>query len=269
MSNLEAIASRWAEQRADVYALILLGSRARKDQPADEWSDHDFVVVVDDEKPFLSSDGWIAELGPSRLSFVEDAAAGGLRERRVLFADGADGDFSLLPLAHLERVLARPDVARVFARGFRVLVDKGVLEDLPTQASPPHEDYAELVSEFWYRAIFTARKLRRGELHVAVQSCNCALRTLVRRALALEAGLAGRDAWHGGRFFERWVAPRWRGAMADTIALEEPSRAAMAIHAACELFTDVCRSLEGTYGLEVGVDLPAVRGQLEAILGSP
>jgi streptomycin adenylyltransferase len=121
-------------------------------------------------------DAWVAELGPALLSFVEEAATGGVRERRVLFADGNDADITVLPLTDLERVLARPDVASVFARGFRVLVDKDVLTDLPTQGSPPPEDYAVLVHEFWYRAILTARKLRRGELHVAVQSCNCGLR---------------------------------------------------------------------------------------------
>jgi aminoglycoside 6-adenylyltransferase len=116
MTELETTATRWAENRADVHALLLLGSRARTDEPADEWSDHDFVVVVDDAEPFMGSDGWIAELGPALLSFVEDAATGGVRERRVLFADGNDADITLLPLADLERVLARPDVPGVFAR---------------------------------------------------------------------------------------------------------------------------------------------------------
>ena len=187
MSQLEASVTCWAQERGDVHALVLLGSRARIEQPADEWSDHDFVVVVDDADPFLRGDEWIAELGPALLSFVEDAATGGVRERRVLFADGADADFTFLPLALVEPVLARPDVAGVFARGFRVLVNKDVLADLPTEGDPIGEDYAALVHEFWYRAIFTARKLRRGELHIAVQSCNRGLRTLLRRAIAIEA----------------------------------------------------------------------------------
>ena len=266
MTQLESAATRWAEHRSDVHALVLLGSRARTTAPADQWSDHDFVIVVDDDEPWLRSDAWIAELGPALLSFVEDAATGGVRERRVLFADGNDADFTVLPLSRLEPMLALPDVASVFARGFRVLVNKGVLKDLPTVGSPAREDYGALVHEFWYRAILTARKLRRGELHVAVQSCNCALRTLLRRALALEARTAGRDAWHSGRFFEGWVDPRWRAPMAATIATEDAPHAAAAIYAACELFADVCRALEETHGLEVAIELPAVRRQLDAIL---
>ena len=269
MSNLESIATRWAEDRADVHALVLVGSRARTDERADEWSDYDFVVVVDDEIAYLRDDEWIAHLGPALLSFVEDAAAGGVRERRVLFADGTDADFTVLPLARVDAVLARPDVASVLARGVRVLVDKGVLEPLPTEArSAASEDYAALVHEFWYRAIFAARKLRRGELHVAVQGCNCALRTLLQRALALEARAAGRDAWHGGRFFERWADPDRRTRMARTIALEDHSQAASAIYAACELFSDVCCALQETHGLELSIDLRAVRRQLDAVLAA-
>jgi aminoglycoside 6-adenylyltransferase len=264
--DLATVATRWAEQRPDVHALVLVGSRARTREPADAWSDHDFVVVVDDDAPFLLSDDWVAELGPSLLSFVEEAGAGGLRERRVLFADGADADFTLLPVARLDAVLARPDVARVFARGFRVLTDKGVLADLPTEAVPASEDYRALVHEFWYRAILTARKLRRGELHVAAQSCNCGLRPLLRRALELEARAAGRDPWHQGRFLERWVDPDRRARMSRTVAREDEAEAAIAISTACELFSDVCATLEKRHGFEVSIELPAVRRQLDALL---
>jgi aminoglycoside 6-adenylyltransferase len=266
--SLEATAARWARERADVHALLLVGSRARADAPADEWSDHDFVVVADEPERLLRDDGWIAALGPWLLSFTQAAAAGGVHERRVLFADGAQADFTVLAPRELAGVLARPDVAEVLVRGVRVLVDDDVVGELPAGGGgAPAEDLAALAHEFWFRAILTARKLRRGELHVAVQSCNCALRTLLERALAAEARAAGRDAWHRGRFFERWADPRRREAMAATVAPADPAGAAAAITAAADLFTDVCAALE--HGPAVGLDLPAVRAQLDASLGTP
>jgi hypothetical protein len=92
-----------------------------------------------------------------------------------------------------------------------------------------------------------------------VQSCNCGLRNLLQRALALEA----RAVWHADRFLERWVDPRWGARMAATVAPEHASQAAAAIYAACDLFTDVCRTLQETHGLEVAIDLPAIRKQLD------
>ena len=260
--------ARWAERREEVHALVLVGSQARTDVPADEWSDYDFVLVVDEDLPFLRGSAWLGELGTPLLSVVEAAAAGGLHERRVLFADGRAADFTLVPLARLEGVLARPDVADVVARGARVLVNDGALGDLPTEADAPLEDYPALVHEFWFHANLSARKLRRGELHVAVQSCNCALRSILRRALELEARASGREHWHQGRFFEQWADPGWRARMARTIATEDARQAAQAISLAAELFSEVCAVLQNRHGFEVSIDLPAVRSQLGVTLES-
>jgi aminoglycoside 6-adenylyltransferase len=266
--DLELIVTRWARRRADVHALVLVGSRARTHAPADAWSDHDFIVVVDDDASFLDSTDWVAEVGTWVLSFVEAAAAGGVHERRVLFADGADADFAFVSLAQLDDVAGRPDVPSVFARGFRVLVDKGVLGDLPTAPVATDEDLSALAHEFWYRAIWTARKLHRGELHVAIQGCNCGLRAVLERALRVDARAAGRDAWHEGRFLERWADPEWLARMSQTIAQEDPAEASNAIRAASDLFSDVCAALRERHGLEVRMDLPAVRRQLDAALAS-
>ncbi len=264
--DLVRIATRWAARHPDVHAVVLVGSRARSEVPADAWSDFDFVVVVGDDAPFLRSDEWVAELGPVLLSFVEDAAAGGVRERRVLFADGVDADFTFIPLTRLDAVLASPDVARVFARGFRVLAGEAVLGELPTTAPPVGDDFAELVQEFWHRAIWTARKLRRGEVHVAAHGCNCGLRVLLRRALELEARAEDRDVWHQGRFFEQWAHPVRRAEMARTVASDDPASTARAIRSACALFSDVCSVLEVRRGATVPIDSAAVRGHLDAAL---
>jgi aminoglycoside 6-adenylyltransferase len=260
-SELERAVTRWAAGRGDVRALLIVGSRARTDAPADEYSDHDFVLVVDDDEPFLASAGWVREIGRPLLTFIEDTATGGMLERRVLFDDGADADFTLMPVALVDSVFDRPDVRSVLARGVRVLHDEGVIGELPTDpADPPPAELQPLVHEFWYRALLTLRKLRRGEVHVAAHSCNCGLRPLLRRAIALEATAAGRDAWHEGRFFERWARPEWRERMAATVALEDPDAVAAAVRAACDLFEDVCATLE-----PVAIDRVAVRRHVDAL----
>ncbi len=264
--ELERSVTGWAERRPDIRALALVGSRARTDVPADAWSDYDFVVVVEDDAPFLRGDAWTAELAPVLVSFIEDAAAGGLRERRVLFADGVDADFTFVPLARLGAVLGSTDVAAVFARGHRVLYGAAVLGELPATAPPVADDYAGLVHEFWYRAVWTARKLRRGEVHVAAHGCNCGLRVLVRRALELEARAGGRDVWHQGRFFERWAEPVRREAMAGTVASDDAASTARAIRAACELFSDICSVIDARRGEAVRIDTPGIRRHVDAAL---
>ncbi len=234
----------WASSRDDVHAVVLVGSRARGD--ADEHSDHDIVLVVDEPEPYLRSVDWVRAIGEPLVSFVEPAATGGIDERRVLFADGADADFSLLPIERIAEVLGRDDVAPVLARGVRVLLDKRGLAGHfePGPVPEAHDDLDALANEFWYRALLTVRKLRRGEVHAAVQGCNCGLRPLLERAIARQSD----GAWHAGRFFERWADPELAERFATTVA--------GAIAAACELFAELTPT--------AAVDVPAVRAYISS-----
>ena len=64
----------WAEARADVGAAVLVGSAARSGTPADEWSDVDIALFVDDPMPYLRDSGWLSALGAPLLTFVEETA---------------------------------------------------------------------------------------------------------------------------------------------------------------------------------------------------
>ena len=120
---LAAVAA-WGSRRADVHFAVLVGSHARAEDPADEWSDIDLVIIVDDPAAMMADPGWLDELGRPLLSFVEPTAVGDFTERRVLFESGQDVDFVLLPVAGAVELAASPEAASVFARGFWVLVDK-------------------------------------------------------------------------------------------------------------------------------------------------
>ena len=53
----------WALAQEGVRAMALVGSGARQDHPADQWSDLDLVLVADDPQAYLGSTAWLAELG--------------------------------------------------------------------------------------------------------------------------------------------------------------------------------------------------------------
>ena len=60
----------WAQTDADVRGLLLLGSRARTEQPADEWSDTDLIAVVADPAAFLADAAWPQRFGSVAITFV-------------------------------------------------------------------------------------------------------------------------------------------------------------------------------------------------------
>src|SRR5438105_9393272 len=90
-------------------------------------SDLDLVVIVTDPLIYLSDATWLRRFGEPFLTFVESTADGNFRERRVLFGDGRDVDFSLLPAAVVQQMLVQKvpaEIADVLRRGFRILMDK-------------------------------------------------------------------------------------------------------------------------------------------------
>jgi len=214
---LAALAA-WARAEPRVRAAALIGSQARIDTPADEWSDVDVALLVDDPSVLALDLSWVERFGEPEVTFVETATVGGQPERRVLFSDGLEVDLALFPVELWQRFLAGPEAVVVFGRGYRVLYDDlGVadaLAGLPETVEVPCRDPTELLQDFWYHALWSAKKLRRGEAIIARRCVEGRLKSLL---LELTRQLASGDTWHQERFVEGWGDPRvlealWRSA---------------------------------------------------------
>jgi len=222
VNDLEEKIVAWAEREDAVRAAAIVGSRARVDAPADEWSDLDVVLFALDPAALLERDDWVRAFGSVKLTFLEPTAVGGQRERRVLYEDGTGVDFSIVSFELTEHTAA----AQVAARGIRVLLDKDGelrrrLSEVPPRQRPPlptQHELSEVVQDFYYHAIWAAKKLRRGELFTAKQAVDSYMKRLLLRMLEWHARAHDPevDTWHEGRFLERW---------ADPAALEELRRA--------------------------------------------
>jgi len=234
---------KWAEAQPDIGTAFVIGSQARTTRPADKWSDLDLVVTVNQPDRYLFETDWLGEIGNPWVTFIEDT--GGERERRVLFEGGLDVDFALLarrkirllvrllrirerfpalfrllPRTTAQQVLqgiaALSDVAR---RGTRVLLDKdGIVEHLlqvtaevPSSQPPAQDEFLDLIHDFWYHAVWTAKKLRRGELWTAQGCSDSYMKWRLLRMIEWHARATNGweyDTWHGGRFLEQWADDR-------------------------------------------------------------
>jgi aminoglycoside 6-adenylyltransferase len=207
-------------------------------------SDLDLVVIVSDPSDFLSESSWLSTFGEPCLTFVEPTAIGNFRERRVSFRDGRDIDFSLVPVAAIQQMIGQQihvEIADVFRRGFRILVDKDRLAERLTDSArwpekadnlPTESTWRETGHDFLYHVLLAAKKALRGEWWVATSSCNGYLKNLLLRLMEWHAkAKAHRDTWHKGRFLERWAERDVLQALPDTFAkyaLEDVQRALMA-----------------------------------------
>ena len=246
--SLVARFTAWAQTEEGIRAVFVIGSRARIDHPADEWADLDVLVVARDPAPYLTAEEWIRCAGTPWLTFVEATGDGRSQERRVLYEGGLDVDFAFVPVTLLESLLAAevpPDVADMISRGVRVLLDRDGLVDrlrsrtpaAPAPPMPTQEQYLEVVSDFWYHAVWCAKHLRRGELWWAKEGCDSHMKRLLRTMLEWHARATGRgDTWFRGRFLEEWADPRALREMPEGFAHYETSDVRRALFATMDLF---------------------------------
>ncbi len=263
----------WAQSQPDIRAALLVGSQARIDRPADEWSDLDIIVIATRPEYYLAQTDWVANVGVPWLTFIEKTGTGDERERRVLFAGGLDVDFALIPsgkvqqlllvlrlqrrfpllLRLLPRGMARQfrqglaDFADLARRGMQVLLDKdGIAADLQlvTAETVPHRppapnEFLEVVNDFWYHTVWTVKKLRRGELWVAKSCGDGYLKHLLLRVMEWHARAAhgwDYDTWHGGRFLEQWADPRAVQGLRQAFAYYDENDVGRALLATMDLF---------------------------------
>jgi hypothetical protein len=172
----------WAEAEPDVRAAFVVGSRARVDTPADEWSDLDLVIVMTDPNRLLRRSEWLRNLGTVWVTYLEPTAVGAGMERRVLFEGGLDVDFVPTPLDLTTQIAEHgwpSDLVAVARRGIRFVLDKDglasrlpALPEAPRAVAPSEDQYASTVDDFWYHTVWVAKKLRRGELWTAKMGCD-------------------------------------------------------------------------------------------------
>jgi aminoglycoside 6-adenylyltransferase len=276
----------WAQSQPDIRAALLVGSRARAERPADEWSDLDIIVLATRPERYLAETDWVANVGTPWLTFIEKT--GDERERRVLFAGGLDVDFALIPSRKAQQLLlllrlqrrfppllrllpqgmARQfrqglaDFADIARRGVRILLDKdGIAADLALVTAetvpprpPTQNEFLEVVNDFWYHTVWTAKKLQRGELWVAKSCGDGYLKRLLLQMLEWHARAThgwDYDTWHDGRFLEQWADPRAVQGLRQAFAHYDEDDVGRALLATMDLFrwlaTETARQLGYPY----------------------
>lgn len=246
----------WAEQEPAVRAAVLIGSRARTEHLADQWSDLDVLLFVREPERFAHTSDWVEVMGSVWLTFVERTPDDAAWERRVLYAGGLDVDFALNPadwLEHMAITGLAPEMAEIARRGVRVLADKDgllakilqhALPEAPLFVQPSAQDFSNVVNDFWYHSLWSAKHLRRGELWWAKSGVDWRLKDLLERMIEWHAHSikgAAYDTWLRGRFLEEWADPRVVAQLDGTFARYDKEEVACALWATMNVFRWITR----------------------------
>jgi len=109
-----------------------------------------------------------------------------------------------------------------------------------------------VVNDFWFHAVWTAKKLRRGELWTAKRCCDDYLkRELLLRVLEWQAQAAQEgavDTWFNGRFMEQWASPAALEKLRIAFAYYEEEDVWRALRVSMDLFDEVARETAKRWG---------------------
>jgi len=251
----------WAENDSGVRAALIVGSQARTDVPADEWSDLDVVIFHTEPARLIGSTDWFQPFGTVVLSMVESTAVGGSLERRVIYSDGKDVDFAIFPSIAARFLTVSPEGSSVLRRGFEILLDKDhQLGELRAQSEskmpepprfPTEEEFRANVSDFFYHLLWAAKKLRRGELWTAKMGCDGYLKRLLVRMIewsTVATATTAVDVWHDGRFLDRWSPPEVKSRLPATFAAYESRDISRALGETGRLYSQLAIQVAKRFG---------------------
>jgi aminoglycoside 6-adenylyltransferase len=219
MQQLENRVIAWVGTQPTVRAVLVVGSRARPEPPADEWSDLDLIVFATDFASYATHDRWLDAIGPVWVVLPFQTGAGD-PERQVLFDGGYKVDFVFMTVDALQHMAETGTLGDVYRRGYRILLDKdGLAAQLPppSYSSPPtptaqpsEQAFALAVGYFWAGALAVARQLRRRNLWVA-KSRDWVLKGHLLKMLEWHARAEhgwDTDTWYEGKFLAQWTDPQ-------------------------------------------------------------
>ena len=190
----------WANQNNDIRGAIVVGTRAQKESPVDEWADLDIVIYTTNPDSLIDNSEWLNNLGEPVLSYIYQIP-GLSKEHRVLFKGGLEVDFAVSlydKKEYIELLDHHPefvDWVDLFGFGWRIILDKDdVLDQIFTllakrerskpayvynskiiymdQSMPSENKFLQRTTELLHFFYMVAKIIRRGEIWKARRACS-------------------------------------------------------------------------------------------------
>ena len=213
-----------AQQDERVRAVIMNGSRANPNAPADIFQDYDIVYIVTEIASFKAEPTWIDQFGERMImqlpeDMVDPPPSGDDGYAYLIqFADGNRIDLSLYPFARIGEM--DRDSQSI------LLLDKdGVIEPFPPASDrdylvqpPTAKLFADCCNEFWWVSTYVAKGLWREEINYAKSMQEQVVRPMLMKMLNWYIGIKTEfsiSPGKYGKYFQQYLEPElWDQLMA-------------------------------------------------------
>lgn len=213
----------WAAAQPEILAVIVAGSQARSDRPADRWSDLDLIAFTQSAPDrFFHDAGWLEQFGAVWARAIDHTSRGD-PEWYIFYAGGWKVDVLFVDIhtLHGDRLqdwVAHEDFSGVLPRGVRVLVDKstsqGMLPELAIRNTvvPLTQENVEILTHRFYLSAMRAwRLLQRSDVWRARQAVDEEMKAHLLTMLEWHAKSQrgpNYDVWYDGRYLKEWADPQ-------------------------------------------------------------
>lgn len=179
-TNQDAVIERlqqWAALCDDIRAMLITSTRAIPNAPVDQLSDYDIILIVNAIQPYHSERSWLQAFGEVLVGYWDPIHRDPDYDQEcfsnvILYQDGLHIDFTLWPVALLQKIVAALALPAELDAGYRILLDK---DGLTTgMAAPSYQSYIPTpptaalfqrwVEEFFSDVPYVAKCLWRHEL---------------------------------------------------------------------------------------------------------
>ncbi len=262
--NIERDFISWAQTVEDIRAAFIVGSRARNDHPADEWSDLDIIFFTSRQNYYLSNNEWLKNFGDIWTSFVSQTAGGDL-ECLTLFDGGWQVDFVIKPIDNLKQIVENKIVPNNFYRGVKVIIDKDHVAKniMPQYTKAPQEIalsegmFIQTINMFWFVALYTAKQILRNELWVVKVRDSNMKELLLQMIEWHEKVVNGNeyDTWHAGRFLCEWASEETQVELQSSFGHFDRSDSWKAVMATITLFKRLSHDISQRMNFPYSYDL--------------
>lgn len=248
---------QWAIITDNVRALVQTGSLVRADGLVDEFSDIDIEIIAREPQLLAVTDGWIGTIG--EIITVLHLDAGGDQQwptRLTIFEGRIKIDFTLAGLSRLTHMAADNQLAPLYQRGYRVVLDKDNLAQRlpaatmtsPARSVPAEAHFCQRVEEFWFEAFHVTGYLARNELFLVKQRDwtmkELLLEMIEWHVIVHSEGLT--DIWHGGKGMRTWAGENIWLELQATFAHFDAEDARRAYAATTTLYARLAREIAST-----------------------
>lgn len=243
----------WLHTRSDIVAALIVGSRARTHPPADQWSDLDFILFVDDLSAYAADASWLNQFGAVEIAALEHSPRGDV-EWIAVFEDGRKLDVLFAP-AVPEIDLSPYHV--VIQRGARVAIDRsgqlaGAIQSVPPGSfeRPTAAEFSAAIQQAWLAALRAVKFNRRGDLWRAKQACDCELKQYLLTFMEWQAQTKNVDTWHAGRYLPEWADRSVVEALPAAFAVYDRSDIYRALHVSIDLLNRIAAELAARWNFD-------------------